>query len=196
MTTLTPEGVPDHQTLKGVYRYQLGEGTKEKLIERDAPYIAELIAGLIASQAQISRYDTAIQTTATRAVTPGDFMIITRFTTSMPRCINTLKEKGIPISVAGKIETKALEEFNNLVLLLSYLDDYRNSYRLALVLEKLFACHLEADQRFTYHHLIWNEDEIQALADIRIKEKPIRDSETFNADWPRPSDCGGGNGSQ
>lgn len=170
MTTLTPACVADHQTLKGLYRYQLGEGTKDELIERDAPYIAELIAGLIANQAQISRYDTATQTTATRAVTPGDFMIITWFTTAMPRYINALKEKGIPVSVAGKIETKALEEVNNLVLLLSYLDDYRNSYRLAVVLEKLFACHLEADQRFTYHQFIWNEAEIKALADIRIKE--------------------------
>ncbi|MDK2941643.1 MAG: hypothetical protein PWP56_1156 [Acetobacterium sp.] len=174
MTTLTPECIADHQTLKGVYRYQLGEGTKDELIERDAPYIAELIAGLIANQAQISRYDTATKTTSTRAVTPGDFMIITWFTTSMPRYINALKEKGIPVSVEGKIETKALEEVNNLVLLLSYLDDYRNSYRLALVIEKLFACHLEADQRFIYHHIIWNEEEIQALADIRIKESLLK----------------------
>lgn len=87
----------------------------------------------------------------------------------MPWYINALKEKGIPVSVAGKIETKALEEVNNLVLLLSYLNDYRNSYRLALVLEKLFACHLEAVRQLS-HHIIWNEEEIQTLADIRIKE--------------------------
>jgi len=170
MTTLTPEIITDDNNLNGVYRYELGEGTKDDLVKKDAAYIAHLVASLIENKAQISHYDTLNKTTSTRAVTPGDFLIITWYTTTMTQYIFELKEKGIPVSVAGRIETKALEEVNNLVLLLSYLDDYKNNYCLALVLEKLFACHLEEDKRFAYNNLIWNEEEIAALSEGRLKE--------------------------
>lgn len=170
MTTLAPKRKSDNQTLNGVYRYHLEDGSKEELINQDAPYIAELIANLIEKKVQLIRYNPITKASSIKVVTPGDFLVITWFTTTMPSYIKALKEKGIPVSVAGKIETKALAEINNLVLLLGYLNDYRNSYRLALVLEKLFGCHLQDDQRFRYHQIIWNEQEINNLPNELVKE--------------------------
>jgi ATP-dependent exoDNAse (exonuclease V) beta subunit (contains helicase and exonuclease domains) len=163
----------DESTLNGVYRYHIGAGTKDELVKRDAVFVAEMVADLIENKTQINDYNTLSKTFFKRNVSPGDFLILTWNTTHMSDYVLALKKKGLPVSVSGKIETKALEEVNNLVDLLDYLND-QNNYQLAVVLEKLFGCHLEEDKLFNYNHLLLNHaEELNAIQDENLKASLI-----------------------
>lgn len=163
----------DESTLNGVYRYHIGAGTKDELVKRDAVFVADMVANLIESKTQINGYDTLSKTFLKREASPGDFLILTWNTTHMSDYVLALKKKGLPVSVSGKIETKALEEVNNLVDLLDYLNDQKN-YPLAVVLEKLFGCHLEEDKPFNYNHLLLNHaEELEVIQDENLKASLI-----------------------
>lgn len=163
----------DESTINGVYRYHIGAGTKDELVKRDAVFVADMVANLIESKTLINGYDTQSKASFKREVSPGDFLILTWNTTHMSDYVLALKKREVPVSVSGKIETKALEEVNNLVDLLDYLND-QNNYQLAVVLEKLFGCHLEQDKPFNYNDLLLNQaEEFDAIQDENLKASLI-----------------------
>ncbi len=173
MNAFAIELAHDENTINGVYRYHIGAGTKAELVKRDAVFVADMIENLIDSKTRINYYDTLSKSFLKREVSPGDFLILTWNTTQMSDYVLALKKRGLPVSVSGRIETKTLEEVNNLVDLLVYLND-QNNYQLAFVLEKLFGCHLEEDNPFNHNHLLLNQaEELEAIQDQRLKESLI-----------------------
>lgn len=172
--TPAPDEKPAENMLKGIYSYDLGIATKDEMIAKDAAFISGLIMKAIESKVQISMYNAKAKKTLTRAVSYGDFLIITWNTTSMTAYIKAMKDRGIPISVSGKIESKTLEEVQNLSLLLNFLENYNSSYLLATVLEQIFGCHYEADERFKFNSIVWNEEKINEIEDERLKKALLR----------------------
>ena len=173
MTTLAPEETIENKKLKGIYRYDLGSGLKDELLQGDSKYIANMIKKLIDNKYEITIFNSKNETTERKQITYGDFLIITWYTKNMGIYINELKKLGIPVSVAGKVDTYSLEEVKNLSLLLEYLDENSNNYLLSLVLEKLFGCHINKEKRFNYNSIIWDKDKVESLPDEKIKKSLI-----------------------
>ncbi|MGN0438049.1 MAG: UvrD-helicase domain-containing protein [Lachnospiraceae bacterium] len=171
--------------MKGVYRYYVPSGKKEDMIEADATHVAAMIRNMIDAKVTLSVMDTKTGIPSTRAVEPGDFMILTRKKEGIRSYATKLKAMGIPVLVNGASSISLgdgnqdagspLTGFRNLILLSELVaeqNDKNRAYRLALVLVKVFGIQVSPVALFTYCDTIYGEDakvNLEKVTDEKLK---------------------------
>ncbi len=194
MLSAKPSG-DTQKYIKGVYKYipRKDADKNEKLvkgdeIQIDARHVAAMIRNMIDSKAELSIYDAKTGKTEIRAVTAGDFMIITRTKGTEDGGIGdyaaALKKLGIPVLVNGASQIALGDEgnkkgsplvgFKKLLILSDYVaarKKYR-AYHLALVLMKIYGIDVSPTEAFSYSDIIHGEKAEEKKADNAENSAP------------------------
>jgi ATP-dependent helicase/nuclease subunit A len=123
--------------LNGVYTYDLGELGAKETIRLDAILISNWIKDQV-NGGQIYQYDHIIDQNTARDIKYGDFLILLKTTKGMITYIDKLKKLGIPVSFAGKVNLYEMHEAANLIDMISFLNDHRNTIKLVGILRNGF----------------------------------------------------------
>ncbi len=187
MLSAKPSG-DTQKYIKGVYKYiprkdedKEENQKKEVEIQNDAKHVAYLIRNMIDSKAELSIYNAKTKETEIRAVTAGDFMIITYNKGNDNGGIGdyaaALKKLGIPVLVSGASQIILDDEenkkgsplvgFKKLLILSDYVAARKKhrAYHLALVLMKIYGIDVSPTEVFSYSDIIHGEKAEEKKAD-------------------------------
>lgn len=180
--------------VKGVYPYMVGGDKKEDIIWADSHHVAAMIRNMLDQKVCLSIMNTKTGTSEIRPVEPGDFMIITRKKEGLREYAAALKAKGIPVLVNGASsislgdgngdEGSMLTGFKKLLLLSDFVAETskRNrSYKLALILVKIFGIPVSPVELFTYCDAIYGEEAEKNLENI--SDSNVAEALTILREW-------------